>query len=71
MRGHTELMPEEIMAVQQAAVRRVVEDIEAALDRLETGEYGNCERCGRPIPVERLELLPYARCCVGCQQRTR
>ena len=64
-------MPEEIMAVQQDAVRRVMEDIEAALERLEAGEYGNCQRCGRPIPVERLELLPYARCCVGCQQQNR
>src|SRR4051794_26354906 len=71
MQDDRETMPVEIMTVQQAAVRRVVEDIEAALDRLEAGEYGNCQRCGRPIPVERLELLPYARCCVGCQQRTR
>lgn len=71
MQGHREMMSEEIMAVQEAAVRRVVEDIEAALDRLEAGEYGNCQHCGRSIPVERLELLPYARCCVGCQQHNR
>jgi RNA polymerase-binding transcription factor DksA len=71
MQGHREMISEEIMAVQEAAVRRVVEDIDAALDRLKTGEYGNCQHCGQPIPVERLELLPYARCCVGCQQHNR
>jgi DnaK suppressor protein len=30
-----------------------------ALERVETGEYGLCEVCGNPIPVERLEVLPY------------
>ncbi|WP_106400883.1 TraR/DksA family transcriptional regulator [Actinocorallia populi] len=59
----------EIADVQLASIRRVVEDIDAALERLEAGAYGNCVRCSRPIPVERLEILPYARCCVGCQQK--
>ena len=71
MQDHRETMAEEIMAAQQAAVRRVIEDIEAALDRLAAGDYGNCQDCGRPIPAERLDLLPYARCCVGCQQHNR
>jgi DnaK suppressor protein len=71
MRERRETTPEDLLTVQRAAVRRVIEDIEAALDRLKDGEYGSCQRCNRPIPVERLELLPYARCCVGCQQRTR
>ena len=35
-----------------------------ALERVETGEYGLCEVCGNPIPVERLEVLPYSTLCV-------
>ncbi len=38
-----------------------------ALRRLEDGSYGTCEACARPIPFERLEAIPHARRCVGCQ----
>lgn len=43
--------------------------VEAALDRLVEGSYGNCEECGRPIPIARLEVLPYTSVCVECAQR--
>ena len=36
-------------------------DVEAALERLDQGTYGQCEVCGRPIPDERLEANPTAR----------
>jgi DnaK suppressor protein len=49
-----------------AAQRRHVADLDDALRRLEAGGYGVCERCGRPIPVERLEVLPSTRRCVAC-----
>ncbi len=38
-----------------------LEEIEAALRRLEEGSYGRCEVCGNPIPDERLEANPTAR----------
>ena len=41
-------------------------EVDAALARLDAGEYGVCERCGRPIPVARLEARPMARTCVSC-----
>jgi RNA polymerase-binding transcription factor DksA len=41
-------------------------EIDAALARLDAGEYGTCERCGRPIAPARLEARPTARTCVGC-----
>ena len=41
-------------------------EVEAALARLDAGEYGVCERCGRPIPDARLEARPMARTCVTC-----
>jgi RNA polymerase-binding transcription factor DksA len=40
-----------------------------ALELLETGEYGVCEECGEDIAPARLEWLPEARTCVGCQER--
>jgi RNA polymerase-binding transcription factor DksA len=43
-----------------------IEEIDAALVRLDEDRYGTCERCGRPIPAERLEVRPTARTCVTC-----
>ena len=36
-------------------------DVEHALARLDAGTYGVCEECGRPIPLARLKILPWAR----------
>ncbi|MBX6765574.1 MAG: TraR/DksA C4-type zinc finger protein [Actinomadura rubrobrunea] len=41
--------------------------MEAALARLDAGAYGLCQDCGAQIPADRLEILPYARCCVPCR----
>jgi phage/conjugal plasmid C-4 type zinc finger TraR family protein len=42
---------------------------ERATSRRATGEYGVCEDCGQKISAERLEFLPEATRCVGCQAR--
>jgi DnaK suppressor protein len=42
--------------------------IEAALDRLNAGDFGTCLGCEEPIPHKRLLALPWARYCVGCQE---
>jgi DnaK suppressor protein len=41
-----------------------------ALARIEAGTYGICESCGNPIPVERLDVLPYSTICVACASKT-
>ncbi len=41
--------------------RRLLEEIEAALHRIETGTFGICEGTGKPIPKARLEAQPWAR----------
>ncbi|QMU73194.1 TraR/DksA C4-type zinc finger protein [Streptacidiphilus sp. P02-A3a] len=46
--------------------QRRLAELECALERLERGEYGLCEGCGRPIPADRLEVRPAARTCVTC-----
>ena len=42
--------------------------LNAALDRLREGEYGICTRCDKPIPSRRLQVLPWAKYCVPCQE---
>jgi len=41
---------------------------EHALDRLDAGTYGRCERCGNPISKARLEAFPSVTLCVTCKQ---
>ncbi|MEV4755525.1 TraR/DksA family transcriptional regulator [Micromonospora sp. NPDC049559] len=45
-----------------------INQVERALERLDEGGYGWCERCGNPIPVERLAAFPSATLCVACKQ---
>jgi DnaK suppressor protein len=41
--------------------------VEQALHRLDEGTYGECEECGEDVPLKRLEAVPFARYCIGCQ----
>lgn len=43
-------------------------NIEDALKKLNSGNYGLCERCGLHIMEERLEAIPYVRFCLRCQE---
>ncbi|HEY8532809.1 MAG TPA: TraR/DksA C4-type zinc finger protein [Micromonospora sp.] len=45
-----------------------INQVERALERLDEGNYGWCERCSGPIPVERLAAFPSATLCVACKQ---
>lgn len=42
--------------------------VTAALQRIDRGEFGHCERCGNAIAAARLEALPEARLCLDCQR---
>ncbi len=44
--------------------RAHLQEVEAALGRLDAGTYGTCVVCGEPIPPARLEARPSARTCV-------
>jgi DnaK suppressor protein len=50
-----------------AADADVMSDIRSALDRIADGSFGVCVECGERIPARRLQVLPWARCCVSCQ----
>lgn len=49
------------------AERRELEEIHAALERVERGIFGRCEDCGNKIEPARIEKLPYQRLCAGCE----
>ncbi len=49
--------------------RKLIAKIEAALRRIEEGEYGYCEVTGEPIPLGRLEARPTATMTVEAQER--
>ena len=51
-----------------AHVDELIAQIDRAIEKLHTGRYGTCERCGARIPRARLDAVPYAELCVECQQ---
>jgi DnaK suppressor protein len=59
----------QVQAMAQETSRRRARElrrIEAALARIDEGDYGYCLECGEEIAVRRLELDPAAPLCVGC-----
>jgi RNA polymerase-binding protein DksA len=48
---------------------RLLNAIDAALQRIEDGTYGTCQTCGQPIGAERLDALPYTTQCIDCKRR--
>ena len=51
------------------SLRESLNDVEAALVKLDSGTYGTCEGCGQPISPARLEAKPAARRCMECASR--
>jgi DnaK suppressor protein len=45
----------------------LLDQIEAALRRIDKGIYGTCEYCRAKIPLKRIQALPFARYCINCQ----
>ena len=48
-----------------------LEQIEAALERIEDGDYGSCQECGSTIPKTRLNAIPYTPFCVKCAAKVQ
>jgi RNA polymerase-binding protein DksA len=65
--GATANVDREIDLQLSAQARAAVEEIDAALAKIEAGSYGYCESCGIQIPEARLEAIPHARLCVNCK----
>jgi len=62
----SDLADEEIdMGLAEAATVRLTA-IDRALRRIESGQFGTCERCGTDIDLHRLRALPWAARCITC-----
>ena len=48
--------------------RRMLKEVLIALQKLDDGGFGVCERCDEAIADKRLEALPFARYCIDCQR---
>jgi len=57
----------ELDLVLSAQAKAAVDEIERALVKIENGNYGLCEKCGKEIPRARLKVLPHAPLCVACK----
>jgi RNA polymerase-binding protein DksA len=66
--GDAEIFEREKNAALIAVLERKLSDIDSALRSIEKGQYGTCERCGKQIEIERLEVKPDATLCLSCQQ---
>jgi RNA polymerase-binding protein DksA len=64
----TETYDRELDYTLEENSEHVLSEIDAALKRIEDGTYGQCSNCGKQIPEERLEALPYATLCIDCQR---
>jgi DnaK suppressor protein len=51
------------------SLRANLSEVERALERIDEGTYGTCERCGKPIDPARLEARPWALLCIDCKQK--
>ncbi len=63
--------PDVVEREKSMALLATLEDrlaaIDDALKAIELGLYGICQRCGKEIPPERLEVRPEAILCISCQ----
>lgn len=50
--------------------RTILQEVDAALDRIDDGIFGVCETCGEEISDARLKIVPYASLCVECKAET-
>jgi len=62
----TETEGDEVLEGLGNAHLNELREIEAALERISLGTYGQCTSCGEPIAKERLEALPYTNHCIEC-----
>ena len=65
----SEIIEQDLALGLLGSAEDTLEQIDAALKRMEDGSYGRCAECGVKIPTVRLEAIPYATCCVSCAAR--
>ncbi len=64
-RSHDEYISNSLNDLTWMELRQV----EGALERLEKNGFGLCQDCGDAIPPKRLDVIPWASYCLGCEER--
>jgi DnaK suppressor protein len=59
-------VPDPVAQRRAADLKGTIEQVDAALARIDAGTYGACTKCGTAIPEERLEIRPFSATCVAC-----
>ena len=49
--------------------RRILQLVEEALHRIAKGDFGSCVACEKDVQKKRLKAVPWARHCIGCQEK--
>jgi YteA family regulatory protein len=65
----TELFDQERGMALKEHELSIIKKIDDCLHNIEDGSYGQCKECGKHIPEQRLEFIPYAEYCVSCQDK--
>lgn len=61
-----EIAGDEVLEGLGSAGQREIQQIRAALARLDKGTYGTCTSCGQPVGERRLQAIPHAALCITC-----
>ncbi len=61
------VMEGERLATINSDLQEALMQVDSALERIEDGTFGVCQRCGQKIGAERLEAFPYVAFCINCQ----
>lgn len=67
--GTTEAVERLATTATARSIQASIKDVHRALEKLDEGSYGLCDRCGGEIPETRLEALPATSHCIACAQR--
>jgi DnaK suppressor protein len=64
--GTTEAVERMSTTATARSLAASIDDVDRAIEKIESGTYGVCDACGAVIPLERLAALPATAHCVGC-----
>lgn len=59
---------DQVAAAHRNSVERILTQVHAAVDRLDSGTYGDCAQCGDEILTEHLLQIPWTTRCARCAQ---
>ena len=69
--GSTGAVTWEMALARKERIKQHIQELQHALDRLDSGAYGRCQICGAEIDPERLEIIPTAATCANCAWQAR